>query len=107
MAEVENQISRDSLEISNVQTRIERLNKVMERLDQEIAERNEIINKSEAEIVRRNAIIERKQNVIDQFNKKLEVLISKAGVSLYLNFSSFNLLTINNIDYRKNYLYSQ
>ena len=61
MAEVENQISRDSLEISNVQTRIERLNKVMEGLDQEIAERNEIINKSEAEIVRRNAIIERKQ----------------------------------------------
>jgi hypothetical protein len=55
----------------------------MEGLDQEIAERNEIINKSEAEIVRRNAIIERKQNVIDQYNKKFEVLVSKAGVSLY------------------------
>ncbi|XP_071132695.1 coiled-coil domain-containing protein 40-like [Mytilus edulis] len=79
MAEVENQISRDSLEISNVQTRIERLNKVMEQMDEEIAQRNEIINKSEGEIIRRNAIIERKQNVIDQYNKKLEVLITNAG----------------------------
>lgn len=82
MAEVENTISHNSLEISNVQTRIERLEKIMAGLDSEIAGRNEIINKSEVEIIRRNAIIERKQNVIDQFNKKLENLIANAGVSM-------------------------
>ncbi|XP_060084117.1 coiled-coil domain-containing protein 40-like [Ylistrum balloti] len=79
MAEVENTISSESLEISNVQTRIERLDKIMRGLDQEIGAKNDIINRSEAEIVKRNAIIERKQNIIDQYNKKLEVLISNAG----------------------------
>ncbi|XP_011454679.3 coiled-coil domain-containing protein 40 [Magallana gigas] len=78
-AEVENTISRDSLEISNVQTRIERLGKIMDQLDEEIAQKNEIISRSEQEIVKRNAIIERKQNIIDQYNKRLETLISKAG----------------------------
>ncbi|XP_045213458.2 coiled-coil domain-containing protein 40-like [Mercenaria mercenaria] len=79
MAEVENDISQNTLQISNVKARIERLQKISADLDKEIARQNEIINKSESEIVRRNAIIERKQNLIDQFNKKLEVMISKAG----------------------------
>ncbi|KAK3598746.1 hypothetical protein CHS0354_028798 [Potamilus streckersoni] len=79
MAEVENQISRDTLEISNVRARIERLEKIVTQLNDEIASRNEIISKSENEIVKRNAIIERKQNIIDQYNKKLEYMISKAG----------------------------
>lgn len=84
-AEVENTISRDSLEISNVQTRIERLGKIMDQLDEEIAQKNEIISRSEQEIVKRNAIIERKQNIIDQYNKRLETLISKAGVWISLS----------------------
>ncbi|XP_021370653.1 coiled-coil domain-containing protein 40-like isoform X2 [Mizuhopecten yessoensis] len=79
MAEVENTISSDSLDISNVQTRIERLDKIMRGLDGEIAAKNDIINRSEAEIIKRNAVIERKQNIIDQYNKKLEVLITNAG----------------------------
>lgn len=88
MAEVENIISQDALEISNVQTRVERLDKIMEGLDGEIAAKNEIINRSDAEIVKRNAIIERKQNIIDQYNKKLEVLISSAGVSGFFPYLS-------------------
>ncbi|XP_052261678.1 coiled-coil domain-containing protein 40-like isoform X2 [Dreissena polymorpha] len=79
MAEVENEISQNALEVSNVKARIERLQKIALDLDDEIARQNEIISKSETEIVRRNAIIERKQNLIDQFNKKLEVMITKAG----------------------------
>ena len=96
MAEVENTISRDSLEISNVQTRIERLGKIMDQLDEEIAQKNEIISRSEQEIVKRNAIIERKQNIIDQYNKRLEVLISKAGVGkgFFLFVSLKNLAAI-------------
>ena len=80
MAEVENEISQETLEIANVRARIERLMKITADLDDQIAGKNEIISRSEAEIVKRNAIIERKQNIIDQFNKKLEQMISKAGV---------------------------
>ena len=53
----------------------------MEGLDEDIRQKNEIISKCEAEMVKRNAIIERKQGVIDQYNKKLEQMISSAGVS--------------------------
>ena len=81
MAEVENEISKSTLEVANVKGRVERLMKVSKDLDDQIGQQNEIINRSEAEIVRRNAVIERKQNIIDQYNKKLEQLISKAGVS--------------------------
>ena len=82
MAAVENDIARDTLEASNIRTRIERLQRITDGLDEEIANKNDIISKSEAEIVKRNAIIERKQGVIDQYNKKLEHMISSAGVSL-------------------------
>lgn len=84
MAEVENEISKDSLEVTNVGARLDHLQKVFDEIDGEIAERNEIIGRSQTEMVKRNAIIERKQNVIDQMNKKLENLINKAGVSLNL-----------------------
>ena len=80
MAEVENEISQETLEIANVRARIERLNKICQDLDNQIAQKNDIISRSDAEIVKRNAVIERKQNIIDQFNKKLEQMISKAGV---------------------------
>ena len=82
MATVENDIARDTLEASNIRTHIERLQRITDGLDEEIANKNDIISKSEAEIVKRNAIIERKQGVIDQYNKKLEHMISSAGVSL-------------------------
>jgi len=81
MAEVENEISQNTLEVSNVKARIARLLKISTDLDDEIARQNEIISRSETEIVRRNAVIERKQNMIDQYNKRLEVMITKAGVS--------------------------
>ena len=72
---------KNTLEIANVKARLERLHKIASDYDDQIAQRNEIISKSETEIVHRNAIIERKQNIIDQYNKKLEQMISKAGVS--------------------------
>ena len=51
-------------------------------MDQDIEKINSIITRSEAEILKRNSTIERKQNLIDQYNKRLEVMISAAGVSL-------------------------
>ena len=93
MATVENDIARDTLEASNIRTRIERLQRITDGLDEEIANKNDIISKSEAEIVKRNAIIERKQGVIDQYNKKLEHMISSAGVGLsHVSFISIEIL---------------
>ena len=83
MASVENDIAKETLEIANVVSRIERLKKILAGVDDEIAAKNEIITRSEAEIVHRNATIERKQGVIDQYNKRLEVMISQAGVSTH------------------------
>ncbi len=50
-------------------------------LKAEIDDKNRIINKSESEIKKRVLIIEQKQGVMDQYNKKIEQLIEKAGVS--------------------------
>ena len=79
-AKVENEISRDTLDLSHTLTRVEHLRKSMKELDQEIHEKNEIISRSENEIVKRNAVIERKQGLIDQYNKKIEAIISSQGV---------------------------
>ena len=53
----------------------------MNGLNEEIHQKNETISKIENEIVKRNAIIERKQSTIDQYNKKIDQLRSKDGVS--------------------------
>ena len=45
MAQVENDISRNIIQISNTKTRIERLHKTLKELDEEIAAQNEIISK--------------------------------------------------------------
>ena len=76
---MENEISRDTLDLCHTLTRVEHLRKNMEELDREIHEKNEIISRSENEIVKRNAVIERKQGQIDQYNKKIDVIISSQG----------------------------
>ena len=81
VAVVENDISKETLEVSHTRARAERLKNILEELDEEIKQKNEIISKSEADIVKRNAMIERKQGIIDQYNKKLEQMIAQAGVS--------------------------
>ena len=61
---------------------MEHLRKNMQELDAEIHEKNEIISRSENEIIKRNAVIERKQGLIDQYNKRVEAVVSEQGVSL-------------------------
>lgn len=80
VAEVENEISRDILDISNTTTRIRQLQDIMENLNDEIHQKNGTISKIEGEIVKRNAIIERKQSTIDQYNKRIDQMRSKDGV---------------------------
>ena len=80
VAEVENAISRDVLEISNASTRVRQLQEVMDSFNQEIHVKNETISKIENEITKGNAVIERKQGTIDQLNKKIDQLRNKDGV---------------------------
>ena len=81
VAEVENEISRDILDISNTTTRVHQLQDIMDNLNDEIHQKNATISKIEAEIVKRNAIIERKQSTIDQYNKRIDQMRNNSGVS--------------------------
>lgn len=78
---MENEIASDSLNTVTTKARIGNLRKSLDELEGIIGQKNDIINKSENESIKRNAVIERKQQIIDQFNKKLEQMISQAGVS--------------------------
>ncbi|CAB3982035.1 Hypothetical predicted protein [Paramuricea clavata] len=79
LAQVENDISRDLMAISNVQTRWRNLEDVLKQLNEEIRQKNETAAKIENDIVKKNAVIERKQNMVDQFNKRIETLKNKDG----------------------------
>ncbi|XP_076810379.1 coiled-coil domain-containing protein 40-like [Clavelina lepadiformis] len=78
-SQVENEMARCSLQHSECGARIRNLNKQQEELEQEIQSKNELISRAEHEASKRNAVIERKQTSIDQYNKKLEQLISSGG----------------------------
>jgi len=81
IAIVENEIAQDSLSTVTTRARLANLKEALAELEEVIGAKNEIITRSDNESIKRNAIIERKQQVIDQFNKKLEQMISQAGVS--------------------------
>ena len=76
LAQVENEISRQVLEISNRSTRLERSKEIIVEHNKEVKQLNDLITRSENEMIRRNAVIERKQSMIDQLNKKIDQLTS-------------------------------
>lgn len=90
IAQVENEIAQDALNTVTTQARTLTLKSSLEQLEHVIKQKNDIITKSENEGVKRNAIIERKQQIIDQYNKRLEQMISQAGVST--NFMAHNIM---------------
>ena len=67
--------------ISNVQTRWRNLEDILRQLNEEIRQKNETAAKIENDIVKKNAVIDRKQNMVDQYNKRIETLKNKDGVS--------------------------
>ena len=81
IARIENDISNDTLEGSNLLARIERLTETITEFEVDIRMKNEIVSRCEAETIKRNATIERKQGVIDQLNKKIDQLLTQSGVS--------------------------
>ena len=81
LAKMENEIAKAKLESVQTQNLNEALERDIKSMNKELEDKNRIINKSESEIRQRVLIIEQKQSQIDNFNKKIEYLIEKAGVS--------------------------
>jgi lipid II:glycine glycyltransferase (peptidoglycan interpeptide bridge formation enzyme) len=68
--------------ISNVKTRLKNLEDILKQLNEEIRQKNETAAKIENDNVKKNAVIERKQNMVDQYNKRIEVMKNKDGVRI-------------------------
>ena len=82
MADVENEISKDILDIANATSRVRKLQEIMDSINNEIHQKNDTISQIEKEIVRKNAMIEKKQGTIDQYNKRVDQIVTKEGVSI-------------------------
>lgn len=76
---LENVISRICMEFTSTKARKTCVENVLKQYDEEIVERNEVIDRSEQGILKRASLLQKKQTTIDICNKKLEVLINKAG----------------------------
>lgn len=81
LAKMENEIAKAKLESIQTTTLNEALERDIKMLNTELEDKNRIISKSESEIRQRVLMIEHKQSQIDIFNKRIENLIEKAGVS--------------------------
>jgi coiled-coil domain-containing protein 40 len=81
LAKVDNEIAKARLDILQTQTLNENLDRDVIMLKAEIEDKNRIISKSEIEIKKRVLLIEQKQGIMDLYNKKIEQMIEKAGVS--------------------------
>lgn len=82
MADVDNEISRNLLQISEVTSRLKRLQQSLDEQNAAMQQQNNLISRAEIEITKNNALVERKQTQVDQLNKKIDQTISKLGVSL-------------------------
>ena len=83
VANVENDITQNLLQISHVTSRLKRLQQTLDEQNAAVQKHNKLISHSEAEITRGNALVERKQTQIDQMNKKIDQKLSKMeGVRL-------------------------
>lgn len=84
LAKMDNEIAKAKLESLQTKSLNEAYERDIKMLQTEIDDKNKIISKSESEIRQRILIIEQKQGQIDMFNKKIEALIEKAGVSILI-----------------------
>lgn len=81
LAKVDNEIAKARLDILQTQSLNENLDNDVKMLKNEIDDKNRIISKSEVEIKKRVLQIEQKQGIMDLYNKKIEQMVEKAGVS--------------------------
>ncbi|KAI3384755.1 hypothetical protein SNEBB_006992 [Seison nebaliae] len=77
----ENHISKDTLELVKLDALISQLKTEQETIEKEINEKNASINYSEMEIRRRTNMIAHKQAQIDYYNRQIDSLTEKTGLS--------------------------
>ena len=89
LTKTENENASLDIQLSDYESKLEYLQKLVDEQNSAIEKQNALIAKSEAEIARNNHLIERKQTQIDQLNKKLSQMMAKVeGVSIFLLFFS-------------------
>ena len=91
LAKIENDIAKARLDSVQTQSINESMQRDIKMFQKELEDKNKIISKSEQEIRQRVLIIEHKQGQIDLYNKKIEYLIEKAGVSLSFFYQGFKV----------------
>ncbi|XP_008102367.2 coiled-coil domain-containing protein 40 isoform X1 [Anolis carolinensis] len=79
LTKVENDTAQTELNITNTSCKLNMFEKTLSDVDSKMDNLNKQISHSEAEIAKRNLLIGRKQGVINLYNKKLEMLISQLG----------------------------
>ncbi|XP_070596284.1 coiled-coil domain-containing protein 40 [Erythrolamprus reginae] len=79
LTKLENETAQTSLDITNTNNRLNMFQKNLSELDTEVEELNSEISHSETEIAKRNLLIGQKQDAINLYNKKLEIIISQLG----------------------------
>ncbi|XP_062447645.1 coiled-coil domain-containing protein 40 isoform X3 [Rhea pennata] len=78
-SKVENDTAQIILNATHTNCRLTILQKTLSELDKEIKNIHALISRSESEIAKRSLMIENKQGVINQCNKRLEVILSQLG----------------------------
>lgn len=73
-------MARCSLQHTECSSRIRHLKQERDELERDIRSKNDLIGRAEQEASKRNAVIERKQTTIDQYNKRLDQLVTSSGV---------------------------
>jgi predicted nucleic acid-binding Zn-ribbon protein len=76
---VDNETSDTLLQISDVTSRLKRLQQGLDEQNAAVQQHNKLITRAEMEIVKNNALVERKQTQVDQLNKKIDFATSKLG----------------------------
>ncbi|NXJ70304.1 CCD40 protein, partial [Rostratula benghalensis] len=78
-SKVENDIAQVILNATHTGCRLTVLQKTLCQLDEEIKNVHDLIRCSESEIAKCNLLIANKQEVMSQYNKKLEMILSQLG----------------------------
>ncbi|XP_010289374.1 PREDICTED: coiled-coil domain-containing protein 40 [Phaethon lepturus] len=78
-SKAENDIAQVILNATHTNCRLTILKKTLGELDKEIKSIHDLISRSESEIAKCSLLIENKQGVISQYNRRLEMILSRQG----------------------------
>ncbi|NXS52993.1 CCD40 protein, partial [Brachypteracias leptosomus] len=78
-SKLENEVAQVTLNTTHTNCRLTVLQKTLCELDKEIKGTHDLISHSEREIAKCNVLIENKQVVMNQYNKRLEMILSQQG----------------------------